>query len=1036
MNTATNFFQLSGGALSEDAPSYIERPADTELKAGLEQHELCLVLGPRQSGKSSLIVRAWAQLRKKGVRTGVIDLQFFGSHKDPDRWFGDVIYQIEHALDLGVGSTQWWKAHKSLGPTQRFRTFLEDVVLAKSKGEVVLFFDEIDSVLPLPFSDDFFTTIRSLYNARATTPALRRLTFVLVGFANASCFIRDRKRTPFNVGKVIVPGAFAEEALGRFKQVLGRDSEALLERIYYWTGGQPFLVQKLAQAVASWPMSQRTVARIDTEVNKTFFERKIESDVHFKYIQNYLLDDPTVIRRTLITYRKILEGSFVPEDKQSEVHSRLKLSGIVRVEAQRLVPYNRIYERIFDLNWVLENTPEDILPQASKRALRVIQYIPLILLPILLGLFLVRLGREQSFDDLLKWVNSNEGMLSLISVVVGIIAALTTLLGWRAGLRSKRKAEKLAEAAKRGEVEFEQEIEQDIAIRTMEEIEYRYLQAVKAEHETIRLYGFASTTNLNVSILDVFASLRLTETWRNERPFDISENERYRHLSPEEVLQRALQRRRLLLILGDPGSGKTTLLKYYAMLCLDDGGRQKLGLSKPLIPILVPLRHIDPGKPFVEALSTWSARKHWEITPELFDKWLEKRGALVMLDGLDEVVDIRMRKQVCEWIDNACAAYPRSSFVVTSRYSGYRAAEGIEFRTDHLRADLLDLDPMQQKTFLKRWFMAAYANKIDAYDLMSPEWQLKEFAEQAQEVADAVLQYLGREENASLRQMAGSPTLLQLMAILWMEYGNLPVGRFGLYDRLIDYLLDRRDRAKDIIPLLPAAEAKIVLCPLCLWMQEERRAEEVMRKELEARIAPILEEIKPGLHPSAFIANLSDRAGLLLKFGDDSYVFLHKSFREFLAAKQLAEEVQKNPERINILVENFHDDWWRETLLFTMSIPRPSIFADFFRLFLPHDYNANGFPPLLESIIKESPYRPVEPFAKFILDSRQHWQKRYNALLSLRLIASEPAKALVQRVWEQEKHPRLKQKAEEILLEWKLRRPPIVPEMVSEPIKI
>lgn len=1008
MNEAINFFQLSGGALSEDAPSYIERPADTELKIGLEQHELCLVLGPRQSGKSSLIVRAWAQLRKKGVRTGVIDLQFFGSHKDPDRWFGDVIYQIEHILGLGIDSTQWWKAHKRLGPTQRFRTFLEDVVLANSKGEVVLFFDEIDSVLSLSFSDDFFTTIRSLYNARATTPALRRLTFVLIGFANASSFVRDRKRTPFNVGKVIVPDAIAEEALGSFKQVLGRDSEALLERIYYWTGGQPFLVQKLAQAVVSWPLLQRTAARIDAEVNKTFFARKIESDVHFEYIQNYLLGDPTIIRRTLITYRKVLEGAFVPDDKQSEVHSRLKLSGIVRVEDERLVPYNRIYEKIFDLNWVFDNTPKDIQP---KRKFPIIRHF----------LFVI------SLVVILNWLllqSDTEVPLIVLIFIATILSTLTSILINR---QAKRKTEKWAKAAKRGEIEFEQVVEQDIAMSQVEDIEYRYLQSVKAEYDTIRLYGFQSITNVGVRTLDTFVPLRLAEAWHSETLSNISDFDR--HLSPEEALQRALHKKQLLLILGDPGSGKTTLLKYFAMLCVNDEGRKKLELSRSLIPILVPLRDIDPSQSFTQALSAWSKRKHQDISPEFFQKWLTQRGALVMLDGLDEISDISKRRELCKWIDDACAAYSASSFVVTSRYSGYRVVDGIEFHTDHMRADILNFDAAQQENFLKKWFEAALDEKENA----NPAWQKRELAAQAQESTATILWPLHRGENESLRQMAGSPALLQLIAMLWFGERSLPASRIRLYEKLIDYLLERRDRAKGIEPLLSAEEAKIVLRPLCLWMQE-RRTDEIMRKELIEKITPIFETIKTGVHPEKFIENVQARAGLLIESHVGVYAFVHKSFREFLAASQLAEEVQENPKRVGVLVENFHDDWWRETLLFAISIPKPPLFADFFKRFLPHEHNANGFPPLLERIIKESPHRPVEPFAQFLLDSRQHWQKRYNALLCLRLIASEPAKALVQRVWEQEKHPRIKQQAEEILLEWKLHQPSLEPEMASSAV--
>ncbi|MDZ7292706.1 MAG: NACHT domain-containing protein, partial [candidate division KSB1 bacterium] len=633
----------------------------------------------------------------------------------------------------------------------------------------------------------------------------------------------------------------------------------------------------------------------------------------------------------------------------------------------------------------------------------------------------------------LHWIEKHPVLFaSLVGLVTALIGAWVT---WSIARRSERKAPQIAKASKKAEKEAEREYEEDIQIIATDETERRYLNGVKAEHDTIKLYGFQSSANLKVSTLEVFVPLRLTEEWRGERSREVPEREDGRHLTPEQVLQRAFRKKRLLLIIGDPGSGKTTLLKYYSMCCLDEKGRQKLGLRQPLLPIFLPLRKVDPSKPFEEALSAWATKKNWHVSPQLFDQWLEKRGALVMLDGLDEISDIGLRKQVCEWIDNACDYYRNSCFVVTSRYAGYRVSEGIELRTDHLRADVLDLSPAQQEIFLKKWFKEAYKEEIDSSELSRAE-QEKALEVQAQEVADAVLKYLAQEENAGLRQMAGTPVLLQIMAILWKEFGNLPPSRADLYERCIDYLLDRRDREKDIPVLLPADQAKIVLRPVCLWMQEIRKSDEATANELEEKMAPLLEEVKSGLAPQDFINNLCDRAGIIQEFGDGGYIFRHKSFREFLAASQLAEEVKEKPERVNILVENFQEGWWRETLVFALSLPRPVIFKDFMKSFLPHRHNAAGFPPLLEQVIREARQKSIEPFETFLLDRRQPWQKRHNALQCLRLIASEPAKALVQKIWQQERNKRLKQKAEEILIEWKLHRPPVAQVVQVEAAKM
>ncbi len=594
-----------------------------------------------------------------------------------------------------------------------------------------------------------------------------------------------------------------------------------------------------------------------------------------------------------------------------------------------------------------------------------------------------------SFTKILKWIEAHAVLAGAILALVALIWKLTTGESHLPRLR---------------------------AWLTRRKWRRHYLQQLKAEHERIHLLGFQAETNIPARTLEVFVSLRLAEAnYANMREAHFA-HESNRVLSPEQTLQRAFfgaSTTRLLLILGDPGSGKTTLLKYYAMCCLDQSGRKQLGLPQPLLPIFVPLRKIDPQKTFCEALSEAVSNRNHPIPPEAFKPWLE-RGSLVLLDGLDELSTVAQRQQACKWIDEAVAAYRASRFIVTSRFTGYRASDDVELRTPHKRGEVLDLDSAQQEAFLKKWFAAAYRE--------SEETASANKAEQARQVANAVRDYLQQPENESLRKLAGTPVLLQIMAILWKEYGTLVSGRAGLYEKCTDYLLDRRDRVRDLPPPLPAEQAKIVLRPLALFMQETLKTHDIGAEELAARIERTLEEVKPGLKPETFIEHLRDRAALLKAFGDNRYVFSHNSFREFLAAGELAEQIKRNPERSRVLVDNFTEGWWRETILFCLSLPKPVIFAEFFERFLPHPNNAPGFPELLRHGIREALHKPIAPFEAFLLERAQEEAKRYSALLCLRAIASEPAKALVQKVWEQEEPNQIKQKAEELLLEWKFTR--------------
>ncbi|MCP4345624.1 MAG: hypothetical protein GY795_08860 [Desulfobacterales bacterium] len=376
------FFQ-AGGTLDEDAPSYIERDADTTLLNYLERGEVCLVLAPRQVGKSSLMVRTIAKLRKSGVNAGIVDLQSLGISCEQEFWFSDVVFQIGRSLCLRTDATEWWEKNRRLGPAQRFMVFVEDVVLAETQGKVVIFFDEIDSVLPLPFSDDFFTTIRAVFNARAGNPVLKRITFVLLGVAVSSEFVKNRLRTPFNIGKEIDLSDLGEDSLIVFRKVLGTGSDPLLDRIFYWTGGQPMMVQKLAELVYSLRRKKRVPKRVDEAVKRTYFDTRIEKDTHLKFIRDYLLEDNKKVRKTLKTYRSVLENKEIPYDEQSPVHSRLKLAGVVRAENGKLFIRNRVYQKVFDRKWIKENTPRDIVKIVAYTASSV-------LVAVLLWFFLVQ----------------------------------------------------------------------------------------------------------------------------------------------------------------------------------------------------------------------------------------------------------------------------------------------------------------------------------------------------------------------------------------------------------------------------------------------------------------------------------------------------------------------------------------------------------------------------------------------------------------------------------------------------------------------
>src|SRR5579871_5110526 len=286
-------FYISGGTLPSDLGSYIVRQADAELFEALRNAEFCYVLTTRQMGKSSLMVRTANRLRREGVAVAGLDVTVVGQNLTPTQWYDGLLALLAEQLQLEAPLEDFWQRNSHLGPMQRFMAALQHAVLPNVPGPIVIFVDEIDAVRSLPFcADEFFAGIRACHNRRALDPEFRRLTFCLLGVATPADLVTDIRLSPFNIGRRIPLHDFTPEEAGPLAAGM-ENGVSVLRRVLYWTGGNPYMTQRLCQAIA-----ETTNARlrggdhgeIDLLCAELFLTKSArESDDNLAFARNRLL---------------------------------------------------------------------------------------------------------------------------------------------------------------------------------------------------------------------------------------------------------------------------------------------------------------------------------------------------------------------------------------------------------------------------------------------------------------------------------------------------------------------------------------------------------------------------------------------------------------------------------------------------------------------------------------------------------------------------------------------------------------------------
>ena len=449
---------------------------------------------------------------------------------------------------------------------------------------------------------------------------------------------------------------------------------------------------------------------------------------------------------------------------------------------------------------------------------------------------------------------------------------------------------------------------------------YRYLD--------FRGMGISDRVSLRLPLVEMYVPLKARidlpdgeETWKRLRLAGrkMSEEEAeivgQRASEPQPVID-MLRKHNGLIILGDPGAGKTTFLKYLTLL-LATGQGEAAGLAVKL-PILVPLsayanRLADGDIALDTFIGDYHRDRGIDQVPPMLAEALAQGGALLLLDGLDEVKNLGQRKLVVDRVADFFTVQQRrgNKFILTSRIVGYRevrpAVEGL------IECTLVDFQDDEIALFVDKWTQAIER---------AATGEGAKSAEDARREKSDLMEALRR--NPGVRDLAANPLLLTILALMKRQGVTLPERRVELYQKYVETLLRHwnlvRGLGRPPSRELDLVETLRVLAPLALWMHETSPGVGLVpQEEARRRLEAIYTERgidEPAQAAVRFLADVHDHAGLLLERGHRQYGFIHLTFQEYLAGVALAQQAQQKIDPlVHALAAHLGDDNWHEASL-------------------------------------------------------------------------------------------------------------------------
>jgi hypothetical protein len=320
----------------KDRPVYVEREEREEILREVRRpyvESYLALLGPRQTGKTTLLFRVYRDLKRAGEPVAFLDLSAYRVESVIQSYAHAALKIWEELQDVLVAPGKLHAVAATVESPIGFREFLLELAKGCRGARILVLLDEVG---PFMSSLGFFETLRSISasGGRESERAFKKYLFVFAGTVDLQQLTTGQNSPLANVCKPLYLDGFGlpgtVQLVRNLEQIVPIDDD-VATLVHEYTRGHPYLTQRLCALMEREVQSLREGAfeRITRQSVERAVDRMLEGDENLRYIMLQLERYPQAgeLLRQMMT-----EGLAVPFSLVDPRVARLFVMGAVRRE--------------------------------------------------------------------------------------------------------------------------------------------------------------------------------------------------------------------------------------------------------------------------------------------------------------------------------------------------------------------------------------------------------------------------------------------------------------------------------------------------------------------------------------------------------------------------------------------------------------------------------------------------------------------------------------------------------------------------------